>query len=122
MAPRDNIILVVDDEFHMCNILRRILEREGYKVITALDGETAIRITEEKKPDVILLDIMMPGIDGIEVFRRIREMSPATRVIYFTAKAELDTFKLKKLRSNADAFIAKPAASKRILSTISSVL
>lgn len=122
MAPRDNVILVVDDELHMCNILRRILEREGYKVITALNGETAIRITEEKKPDVILLDIMMPGIDGIEVFRRIRKMSTTTRIIYFTAKAELDTFKLKELKSSADAFIVKPAASKRILSTISNVL
>lgn len=122
MMAQGKIILVVDDEPHMCKILRRILESEGYKVITSLDGETAIRITEEKKPDVILLDIMMPGIDGIEVFRRIREMLPATRVIYFTAKAELDKFKLKELRSSADAFIAKPAASKRILSTISSVL
>lgn len=122
MVTRDSKILVVDDEPHMCEILRRILEKEGYEVITARDGETALRLAREEKPDVILLDVVMPGIDGVEVCRRVREMSPVTRVIYFTAKAEFDTFKQKELQDSANAFIAKPSARKRILSTISGVL
>ena len=115
-------VLIVDDELHMCNILRRILEKEGYRVITVLDGETALHLTKEKEPDVILLDLMMPGIDGREVCRRVREFHIKTQVIYFTAKVESDPLALKELRSEADAFITKPATSKQILSRVSSVL
>jgi two-component system alkaline phosphatase synthesis response regulator PhoP len=123
MVTGSHLVLVVDDELHMCNVLRRILEKEGYKVITAPDGETALRIIKEKKPDVILLDLMMPGIDGREVCRRVREFSTPTQIIYFTAKAEpIDPLKLKELRSEADAFITKPASSKQILSRVSRVL
>ena len=123
MTAGSPLVLVVDDEFHMCNILRRILEKEGYRVITALDGETALKVTREKNPDVILLDLVMPGIDGREVCRRVREFSPATQIIYFTAKVEpVDPLQLKELRREADAFIAKPATSKQILSSVNGVL
>lgn len=123
MTTSDHLVLVVDDEPHMCNVLRRILKKEGYNVITAPDGVAALRLTKQKTPDLILLDLMMPGIDGMEVCRRVREFSGTTRIIYFTAKVELtDTFKFEQLQSGADACIVKPAASKQILSTIGSVL
>ena len=123
MVTNSHKVLVVDDELHLCNILRRILEREGYRVITAPDGEAALRLTEEEKPDVILLDLMMPGIDGREVCHRVREFSAATQIIYFTAKVMLtDPLKLKELHHEADAFITKPATSKQILSKVSGVL
>lgn len=122
MVTSSPLVLVVDDEIHMCHVLRRILEKEGYKVITAPDGEKALRLTKEKKPDVILLDLMMPGINGREVCQRVREFSTKTQIIYFTAKVEPDPLKLRELRSEADAFIAKPATSKQILSKVSSVL
>ena len=123
MVISNPLVLVVDDEHYMCNILRRILEKEGYKVITAPEGTTALKLTEENNPDVILLDLMMPGIDGREVCRRVRELFPAIQIIYFTAKVEpIDTLKLRELRSEADAFIAKPATSRKILSGISRVL
>jgi len=115
-------ILVVDDELHMCNILSRMLENEGYKVRTASDGKKALQLTKNKEPDLILLDLMMPGINGREVCRIVREFSPNTRIIYFTAKMESDPRVLKELRSEADAFIAKPATSKQILSKVSSLL
>jgi CheY-like chemotaxis protein len=116
-------ILVVDDEPQMCNALRRILEREGYGVTTTSNGETAISLVKEKKPDIILLDVVMPGTDGREVCRKTRELSAETQVIYFTAKVEpIHMFKLQELRHEADAFIAKPATSKQILSKVSSVL
>ena len=112
-------ILIVDDEPHLRNGLRRILEKEGYEVTSAPDGETALTLVRDKKPDVVLLDIMMPGMDGREVCQRIREIDAAAQVIYITARAELnDPKQLKELRSEAEAFITKPATSKRIISTV----
>ncbi len=123
MVTSNPLVLVVDDELHLCNVLCRILEKEGYKVITAPDGETALQLTKEEKPDVILLDLLMPGIDGREVCRRVRQFSTVTRVIYFTAKVmPTDPLKMKELRREADAFIAKPATSQQILSKVSGVL
>ena len=123
MAIISSLVLVVDDEPNICNVLRRILEREGYQVQTAPDGETALQLIKEKVPDVVLLDLMMPGIDGREVCWRVREFSPKTRIIYFTAKTELTGLpNEKELYSSADAFISKPATIKRILSTVDSIL
>ena len=122
MATNNALVLVVDDELHMCDVMERILKQEGYKVITAPDGETALRLIKETEPDVILLDLMMPGIDGREICHRVREFPTKTQIIYFTAKVESDPLILKELRSEADAFIAKPATSKQILSRVSSVL
>ncbi len=95
MATSNPLVLVVDDEPRMCDVIERILKQEGYKVITALDGMAALQLVKEKGPDVILLDLMMPGIDGREVCRRVRELSTKTQIIYFTAKAESDPAKLK---------------------------
>jgi len=123
MVINNSLVLVVDDEPNICNVLRRILEREGYQVLTAPDGEAALQLIKQHQPDVILLDIMMPGIDGREVCWRVRKFSPQIRIIYFTAKTELSsTSKTKELYNGADAFIAKPATSKRILSTVGSML
>ncbi len=122
MATSSPLVLVVDDEPRMCNVIERILKQEGYKVITAPDGETALRLIPEENPGVILLDLLMPGIDGREVCRRVRELPTKTQIIYFTAKVEQDPTKLKEIRSEADAFIAKPATSKQILLRVSRVL
>ncbi len=71
---------------------------------------------------MILLNLLMPGIDSREVCRRVREFHPKTQISYFTTKAEPDPLKLNELRREADAFIVKPATSRRMLSTVSSVL
>lgn len=115
-------ILVVDDEIHMCEILKRLLEKVGYTVFTASNGKKALTITREQKPDVILLDLMMPGMNGREICKVVREISPDTKVIYLTAKVESDLAKLKEIRNEADNFIAKPATSKKILSSIENSL
>lgn len=116
-------ILVVDDEPNMCAALLRILESNGYEVTTAPDGKTALELIETEMPDVILLDIMMPGISGRDVCQRVREISTAARVVYFTAKVEPSgPMELGQLKREADAFIAKPATSKQILAKVGSVL
>jgi len=123
MATNNPLVLVVDDEPQMCDVLCRVLEKEGYRVITAPDGEAALGLIREEKPDVVLLDLVMPGMDGREVCRRVRELSTASRIIYLTAKAApISPSESKGLRSEADAFISKPATSKQILSTVSRVL
>ncbi len=123
MSSDDALILVVDDEPTMCRILERVLTGEGYRVIVARDGEGALRLFAKHSPDVVLLDVMMPGINGRDVCRRIRESSATTRIIYLSAKAvPIDSVELKEFSDEADAFISKPATSKEILSTISWVL
>ena len=123
MIKGEKLVLVVDDEPSVCKALRSILKMEGYRVITAADGEAATHLVKEKNPEVILLDINLPKIDGREVCRRVRASYPATRVIYYSADAELiAAFKSKELPGEADAYIAKPGTIKEILSTISRLL
>jgi DNA-binding response OmpR family regulator len=123
MVTRRPKILIVDDEPHLRTGLRRILNKEGYEAMIAADGETALKLAEEKKPDIVLLDIIMPGMDGREVCRRLREVATEAQIIYLTAKAEPNgPLHAKYPRGEADAFIAKPATSKRILSKIESML
>ena len=124
MIKSNALVMVVDDEPSMRNILQRILKEAGYKVITASNGNTALKLAEEHKPNVILLDLMMPGIDGREVCRRVREFSAASRIIYFTAKAATtNPSELEECRNNkVDASIVKPATSRLILSTASKSL
>ena len=121
MTTRSPLVLIVDDEPHLRNGLRRILEKEGYEVTTASDGETALELAREKMPDIVVLDIMMPGMDGREVCQRIREITAEAQIIYLTARAEPSgPPQSKQLRNEADAFISKPATSKRIISTVNS--
>ena len=123
MAMKIPHILIVDDEPHLRNGLRRILEKEGYEVTTAPDGETALKLARDKKPEVVLLDIMMPGMDGREVCHKLREIASEAHIIYLTATAEPSgSLHVKYPRGEADAYIAKPATSKRILSRINNAL
>ncbi|NLL91231.1 MAG: response regulator transcription factor [Ruminococcaceae bacterium] len=113
-------ILVVDDEKNICELLRLYLEKEGYEVIISLDGEDAIEKHRTEDPDLILLDIMLPLIDGWEVCRRIRERSEVP-IIMLTAKGQ--TFdKVMGLELGADDYIVKPFDMKEVLARIRAVL
>jgi len=123
MVTDDTEILIVDDEPHLCSALHRILTREGYCVRTAPDGETALELCQQKAPDVLLLDVMMPGMDGREVCRRVRESATATYIIYFTARTDSTGLpRLRQLRHEADALIAKPCTTRMILAKVRNVL
>ncbi len=113
-------ILVVDDEKPIVEILQYNLEKEGYLVFTAYDGEEALRMVEENNPDLIVLDIMLPKIDGFTVCRAIR----ATRdvpIIMLTAK-ELETDKVLGLELGADDYVTKPFSAREITARIRAIL
>ena len=113
-------ILVVDDEANIVNILRSNLEREGYKVLVAYDGEEAIRIALSRNPDLILLDCMLPGADGFDVCKRIRRDSPVP-IIMLTAKSqEID--KVLGLELGADDYITKPFSVREVLARVKAQL
>ena len=113
-------ILVVDDDKNICELLRLYLSKEGYEVTTAHDGEAALAAFEAVKPAMVLLDVMMPKMDGWETCRRIRSVS-STPVIMLTAKGE--TFdKVLGLELGADDYMVKPFDTKEVVARIKAVL
>lgn len=115
----DNI-LIADDNMEIIKILKPYIEKEGFNVIFALDGEEALLKYEHYNPILILLDIMMPRFDGLEVCRRIREKSN-TPIIMITAKSE-DADKILGLNSGADDYIIKPFSPGEVVARINAVL
>jgi two-component system KDP operon response regulator KdpE len=103
---RKHLILVVDDEPAIVRLTRARLQADGYGVITAGRGEEALPLVEDERPDLVLLDLMMPGIDGYETLRRIRQTSQVP-VIMLTARAG-DADKLKGFETGADDYLTKP--------------
>lgn len=113
-------ILVVDDDTNICELLRLYLTKEGYQVTVANDGEEGLEKFNQVKPDMVLLDVMMPKMDGLEVCRRIRKAGN-TPVMMLTAKGE--TFdKVLGLELGADDYVVKPFESKEIVARIKAVL
>ena len=117
---RDRLILVVDDEPRMISFMRMNLEIEGCRVISATNGREALERARDDLPDVILLDIMMPGMDGFEVLRRLRESS-AVPVIVLTAKDDEDD-RIRGLELGADDYMGKPFSQRELVSRIRAVL
>lgn len=115
-------ILIVDDEPLNVVLLNEILEDEGYNVISAYDGEAAISQFHEYKPDLVLLDVMMPGIDGYETCRRLRaDADNDIPISFLSAKAYLDD-KLKGYEAGGDEYITKPFKNEELLAKVSIML
>ncbi len=113
-------ILVVDDDRNICEIIRLYLEKEGFEVVIAYDGQMAIEIFKENSPSVVLLDVMMPKMDGFQVCREIRRVS-SIPIIMLTAKGE--TFdKVLGLELGADDYITKPFDNKELVARIKAIL
>lgn len=109
-------VLVVDDEKNIVTIIAFNLKKEGYEVVTASDGEEGIRKTFEEKPDLILLDIMMPKVDGYEACRKIREHYD-TPIIMLTARAE-EVDKVLGLELGADDYVTKPFGIRELIARV----
>ena len=113
-------ILVVDDDINICELLRLYLVKEGYAVTMVHDGNAALTEYERLHPDLILLDVMMPGMDGWEVCRKIREKNK-TPIIMLTARGETYD-KVLGLEMGADDYIVKPFDAKEVTARIKAVL
>lgn len=117
---RNKLILVVDDEERMARFIRLNLEHDGFQVVEAHKGMDAINELRTKMPDVILLDVMMPDIDGFEALQLIRETS-SVPVIMLTAKGEEDD-RVKGLELGADDYVTKPFSPRELVSRVRAVL
>ena len=113
-------ILIVDDDINICELLRLYLEKDGFETVVANDGKTAVQYAEKFSPDLILLDIMLPELDGWQVCREIRKTSEIP-IIMLTAKGE--TFdKILGLELGADDYVSKPFDTKEVIARIKAVL
>ena len=113
-------ILVVDYDLNICELLRLYLEKEGYTVVIANDGQTALEMFREESPALVLLDIMLPKLDGWQVCREIRKFSDA-RIIMLTAKGEVFD-RVLGLELGADDYVVKPFDAKEVIARIKAVL
>jgi len=100
-------IMVVDDEYEICAFLKSFFEERLYEVVTAISGEEALKKIEKERPQVILLDLKMPGKDGIEVLKEIKQRYPKIKVIMVTAVETSDKIE-QAIKLGADNYITKP--------------
>ncbi|MCR8642332.1 response regulator transcription factor [Paenibacillus sp. N1-5-1-14] len=113
-------ILVVDDEERIRRLLRMYLEKEGYTIAEAEDGESALEMATQTDYDLIMLDVMMPGIDGIEVCSRLRQVK-STPVIMLTAKGE-ETNRVQGFEVGADDYVVKPFSPREVIYRVKAIL
>jgi two-component system response regulator ResD len=115
-------VLVVDDEPTIVEVVGRYMERAGYETFVAADGPEALRQAELQRPDLVVLDLMLPEIDGIEVMRRLHERpGPRTAVILLTARGE-ESDRLVGLRQGADDYVVKPFSPAELVARVDAVL
>lgn len=113
-------ILVVEDEPEIAALLRSYLEREGHRVVAAADGEAALREVETAAPDLVVLDLMLPRLDGWEVSRRIRSLMPVP-IIMLTARDQEED-KIRGLELGADDYVTKPFSPREVVARVRAVL
>ena len=120
MEPKKTV-LIVEDEVNIVDIVRFNLQREGYATLEAYDGEAGLALAREKKPDLILLDVMLPDIDGFEVCRRIRATGSKMGILMLSAKSqEMD--KITGLMTGADDYVTKPFSPAELTARVDALL
>ena len=115
----DRCVLVVDDDAVLRRVVRAVLEADGFRVIEAVDGERGLILAAEERPGVVILDVMMPGLDGVEVCRRMDHAS--TRVLMLTALGDVTT-EVASLEAGARGFLTKPFSSMDLLDRVEELL
>ena len=116
----DNKILIVEDDANLLETLKYNLRKEGYDVVTASDGEQALEVARREKPDLLILDIMLPKINGFEVCRILRK-EMTVPILMLTAKAD-ETDKIVGLEIGADDYMTKPFSMRELLARVRAML
>src|SRR6266540_4209220 len=119
-ASKKTSVLVADDDPRLLKLVQRNLELNGYRVLTAMDGTNALKMAEAEELDLLLLDIMMPGMDGRDVCRRVREFSTVPIIMLTAREAEED--KVSGLDAGADDYLTKPFGSMELLARVRAAL
>jgi DNA-binding response OmpR family regulator len=117
----NELILLVDDEPNILQLARMYLEREGFHIQTATDGLSALELTMRKKPALMVLDVMLPNLDGIEVCRRLRAEGNALPILMLTARDE-DVDKILGLEMGADDYLTKPFNPRELVARVKAIL
>ena len=113
-------LLIVDDDRNICNIIGKYLEREAFKVYIRLSGEEALEFLKDNTVDLVILDVMLPGIDGVQVCEKIRQKE-AVPIIMLTAKGQVED-RIKGLRIGADDYVVKPFDPNELVARVQAVL
>lgn len=116
-----NKILIVDDEPNILLSLEFLFKKEGFRVFIARDGEEAMGIIEENNPELVILDIMMPKVDGYEVCKHIKKNNEEVKVVFLTAKSKQQDVQ-KGMDLGADLYLTKPFSNKDLVSKVKSLL
>lgn len=114
-------ILIVDDDPRITNLLRRVLAYEGYSVAVAPSGDEALKRTLERPPDLVVLDVMLPGLDGLEVARRLRAAGDRVPILMLTARDAIAD-RVKGLETGADDYLVKPFAPEELVARVKALL
>ena len=114
-------ILVVDDDVNICELLRLYIERDDYQVVIANDGEQAVELFNREQPDLVLLDIMLPKMDGYQVIKKLKDEKVYTPILILSAKSELDD-KVKGFEVGADDYLTKPFEIKELIMRVNAIV
>jgi DNA-binding response OmpR family regulator len=123
MSGADRVVLVADDDEDILLLVRTVLEREGYEVIAARDGAEAIAAALQRRPDIAVLDVAMPELDGLEVLRRLRAEATTTDVpvVLLSARVQEDDVK-RGYDNGANAYVQKPFSPRELTERVSELL
>src|SRR5437773_5385775 len=114
-------LLIIEDELPMRTALQDVLQAEGYRILSAADGESGLRRAIEEKPDLILLDIMMPKLDGYAVCAELRRLSNPVPILMLTAKGQVED-RVTGLDAGADDYLVKPFSTEELLARVRALL
>ena len=120
MTNKDGLILIVEDDNNTAALVRTYLEREGFSAIHAADGASGLQLAREKKPIFVILDIMLPGLDGWEVCRRLRMFSNVPLLMLTAREEEID--RVKGLAIGADDYVIKPFSPRELVERVKAIL
>lgn len=121
MPPSPPLILLVEDEPHIADVAEFLFREQGWRCLRAEDGTRGWRLFQEQQPDLVLLDLGLPGLEGLEVLRRIREAAPERAVVLLTARGDVDD-RVIGMEAGADDYIAKPFDNRELVARVKAVL